>query len=259
MAANRSIDPLLTFESRRPGLSPGLSFLPGNRLFIPAPNAHTPLVPGRCRSLFTALVLIILGTAHSALAHTPGLSTAVVRILPDQLDVELVFSITDAGALVNLDRDGDGKFSKAELTAGVMELQSMAAQALEVKMDNRPVPPAKATCRFDDFDNATVNLTFATTNFSTLVMCSSWLVLLEPAHRETFALQNDKGETLSQRELTGRDNCVTLHFNSATPDKKEIGAANPAPATVKSWRPGWIAFAALIVVGVVSWHLTKRR
>src|SRR5690242_261620 len=88
------------------------------------------LLPFAIRALLPALMLVL--ATRVAFAHTPGLSTATVRLEADRMEAVLVFSTVDAGELVDLDKNRDGQISKDESEAGVAELQTMAAQALDV-------------------------------------------------------------------------------------------------------------------------------
>src|SRR5205823_5397796 len=117
-------------------------------------------------------------------AHDPGLSTATFRLAPDKLEAVLVFSIIDAGDIIELDKDRDGETSKKELADGAAEMQKKAAEALEVSLDGRSVAAAQARCRFDESQNATVYLSFPATTFTNLVIRSKWLELLQPGHRQ---------------------------------------------------------------------------
>ena len=204
-------------------------------------------------------IFCLLGLAAAARAHTPGLSTAVVRITPDALNAELVFSIADAAQIVSLDKDGDGKLSQDELAAGVMEMQALASQALEIKVDGAPVKATAARCQFDRDDNASINLTFPTTNFSTLLICSSCLALLPPEHQETFSLQNDKGETLTERMLTASNRCVTIQLNGAESVQPRAPRTPASPVRPSPTRAAIIlmALAAVLAFGGV-WRLLKR-
>jgi hydrogenase/urease accessory protein HupE len=163
-----------------------------------------------------------LGAQGAAWAHTPGLSTATLRIEPDWLETMLVFSIADVDEIADLDKDRDGHLSKEELAAGVVELETTAAQALEVRCDGKAIRPTDVRCLFDESDNATVYLRFPARQFSRLVVSSSWLVLLPPDHRQFFSLQNARGDVLAERLLSANSKSITVQLDTAEP--KPAGA-----------------------------------
>src|SRR5439155_25348835 len=153
--------------------------------------------------------------AGTVYAHDPGLSTASVRLEADKLEAVLVFSVVDAGQLVELDKNRDGQISKDELTAATAELQKMAPQALEVKFDEQPVQTTDARCRFDESDNASVYLSFPARPFAKLTIRSKWLALLQQGHRQFFSLQNPNGEVLAERLLSANSDSVTIQLDAA--------------------------------------------
>ena len=145
----------------------------------------------------------------------------------------------------------------------------MVNQALETKVDGRPVSPVTALCRFDEQSNATVNLTFPATNFSSLTLCSSWLVLLQPGHRQSFIVENDAREKLTERMLSANDHCVTLQISPAVPDSAHTNALPAAPppgAAAPSQRRAWAGRLWKIELGCAAlaallggWWLARRR
>src|ERR1043166_3589486 len=116
----------------------------------------------------------LLGTER-LFAHDPGLSTATIQLKPTKLEATLGFSLTDAGQIVKMDKDQDGRITKEELAAGVLELQKQAAQALEISFDGEPAGGSTAHCESDEMQNVTVFLTFPAKPFSKLVIRSKWL------------------------------------------------------------------------------------
>src|SRR6266581_3609553 len=111
-----------------------------------------PIKLNGARIAFSRLLglLALLAMGPVLQAHDPGLSTATVRLTADKLEAVLVFSVVDAGEIVDLDKNRDGEISKAELADAADELQKMAFGALEVKFDDQEVKAADARARFDE-------------------------------------------------------------------------------------------------------------
>src|SRR6266481_5535737 len=135
------------------------------------PSAQDGLIP--LGILFLALSW--LGGAQFARAHDPGLSTATMQLETNRLEAVLVFSLLDAAQIVEMDKDHDGQISKTELAGAAAEFQQIAAQAIELTLDNQPVKAEEARCRFDESDNVSVHLSFPVNTFSNLVARSKWL------------------------------------------------------------------------------------
>ncbi len=165
-------------------------------------------------SVFLAAVFWLSLAAH-VFAHDPGLSTATLRLSSDKLEAVLVFSMVDAGEIVDIDKDRNGQISKEELAQAAAEMQKMAGQALEVKFDGEPATAAQARCRFDESDNASIYLSFPVKPFKTLLVRSKWLALLPPGHRQLLSLQNPDGQSLAERLLSANSDSVTVQMDAA--------------------------------------------
>jgi len=113
-----------------------------------------------------------------------------------------------------MDKDHDGQISKTELADATAQFQQIAAQSVDLSLDNHPVKAEEARCRFDESDNVSIHLTFRVNTFSNLVARSKWLALLQPGHRQFFSLQNPAGDTLAQRLLSANSDSVTLQMDS---------------------------------------------
>jgi hydrogenase/urease accessory protein HupE len=158
--------------------------------------------------------LFVIGTIQ---AHDPGLSTATFRLGPDKVEAVLVFSVMDAGQIVELDKDFNGQISKDELAEGAKEMQKEAEHALEIRFDDQLVTATDARCRFDESDNASVYLSFPAKPFKKLVVRSKWLALLAPGHRQFFSLENPNGEKLAERMLSANSDSVTIQMDAVQP------------------------------------------
>jgi hydrogenase/urease accessory protein HupE len=169
-------------------------------------------------------------------AHDPGLSTATLRLDTTRLEAILVFSIVDTKEIVDLDKDQDGKLSQDELDQGAAELQIFAPQALDVKLDGRPVSPGEFRCRFDEANNATVYLSFSVGSFSNLMVRSKWLAMLPPGHRQFLSLQNPNEQVLAERLLSANSDSITVQMDAAE--------AKPMAEATKT------SFADFLVMGV---------
>jgi len=176
----------------------------------------------RLAGLYVALAW--LGITNPMFAHDPGLSTATVRLQQDRLEAVLVFSLKDVAELMDLNKDRGGQTSSSELARGEKALGEIAAEALNVKVDDQPVTAAETRCRFDKSGNASVYLSFPARRFSKLEFRSKWLALLPPGHRQFFSLQSMMGGNLTERLLSANSDSVTIELDAA--DTKPARAAN---------------------------------
>jgi hydrogenase/urease accessory protein HupE len=165
------------------------------------------------RSACTALLLLLLGAPNSLHAHDPGLSTAIVHLTQNYIEITLGFSIVDTAELVVIDKDRDAHISKKELEDASLELQKMGTNALDVKLDGRSIMPAGVKCTFDPSDNASVTITFNTSQYSKLELRSKWLALLQPGHRQFMSIEGPDGKVLAERLLSANSDSVTIQMD----------------------------------------------
>jgi len=172
---------------------------------------------------WTALFIfnLLLSPAVSR-AHDPGLSTAIVQISQNKIEVTLGFSIIDTAEIVEIDKDRNAQISKEELADAVVELQKMGTNAVDVKLDGKPVTPGSVKCNFDPNDNASVTITFTAAQFSKLELRSKWLALLQPGHRQFLSIQNPNGDALAERLLSANSDSVTIQLDPASTKPTEV-------------------------------------
>ena len=179
-----------------------------------------------------ALLLILLwcGVVSTARAHDPGLSTAMMVMLPDKIEVTLAFALKDAGQLVPLDQNGDGLLSKEEFARGQEKLAALAADEFSVALDAQPIKPATQRSQLDVQDNVEITLTFPARSFSTITAQSKLLARLAPGHRQFFTLEKPGDKPLVEQLLSASADTVTAEVgpvNSATvPAAKQNSFAN---------------------------------
>jgi len=180
--------------------------------------------------LILALAGLWLASSGPAFAHDPGLSSATVQLDTNKLEAVLVFALLDAAQIVEIDKDNNGQITKEELAQATAEFQSMATGALEVSLDHQRVTATEGRCHFDGNDNATIYVSFPAKPFTNLVIRSKWLANLQPAHRQTFSLQNPAGEVLAQRLLSPNSDSVTIEMDATNeaehPARQRISIAD---------------------------------
>ncbi len=183
--------------------------------------------------LLTALLLALTLPAR---AHDPGLSTAMVFVQPEQVQVTLAFAVKDAGQIAPLDESGDGVVSAAEFARNQDKLSSIAGDQFTVAFDGQAAPPATTHSQLDAQDNVEILLTFTAREFSTITVQSKLLGRLAPGHRQFFTLQKTGGPPLVEKLLGAGADTVTV----------QVGPTVSVPTTVT----GHSSFADFLVLGV---------
>lgn len=173
---------------------------------------------------------LLFGVAVAARAHDPGLSTAMMVVRPDKVEVTLAFALRDAGQLVPLDLNGDGQLSKEEFADGHERLAALAAEEFTVAFDARLRKPATQRSQLDAQDNVEIILTFPAQSFSRITAQSKLLARLAPGHRQFFTLEKPGGKPLVEQLLSASADTVTAEVgpvdSAAVPAKQQNSFAN---------------------------------
>ena len=213
-------------------------------------NQTNAKAPWNSKTFWFLAALFLWMPPMSVQAHDPGLSSAVVRLSPTSLQASLGFSIIDIGEIVELDRNRDGSLTKEELAEAKIELEQIAAEALEVRFNDESITATNASCAFDDQQNATVDLMFPGKSFSKLVVRSKWIALMQPGHRQFLSLQNPYGQVLAERLLSANSDSITIQMDVTPPEFAGAPAEPPPVARAVDDRAKQNTFWDFLVMGV---------
>src|SRR5690349_10407243 len=133
----------------------------------------------------TFLVLILSFVLVSfARAHDPGLSTLKLQRDGQQIRATLIFAGSDMNVLIPLDENNNGNISAEESAAAQEVLRKLAANLLEVSLDENPLPILETKCFYETNDNFRFEMTFASSPGTFLKAVSKWVLSLPPGHRQ---------------------------------------------------------------------------
>jgi hydrogenase/urease accessory protein HupE len=190
-------------------------------------------------SLF-AVVLWLLSLC-AAQAHDPGLSTATLLLDGDRVEATLAFSVTDLGQIVNRGASVLNRASGPETA----DLKKLAAQALEIRFDERAAPPPEIQCRFDERGNATIGLSFARLAGAKLFVRSKWLASLPPGHRQFLSIRTSHEKVLSEQLLSANADSIAVEIGEAGP-RSEARADSFADFVVMGMKHIWTGYDHLL-------------
>jgi hypothetical protein len=192
--------------------------------------------------------------AQPALAHDPGLSSATVRLFPDNLEAILTFALKDADELAGLDTDNDGQVSAEEYAASQERLGKTVADAFEVRFDDTVAKATDIRCQLDQNNNVDVYLSIPGKKFSKLAVRSKMIAGFRLDHRQYFMLQNPSGVTLAERLLSANSDTVTIEVGAEPlPSSATNSVAAPAAETAPPATPAkstGSAFKQFVLLGV---------
>jgi len=174
-----------------------------------------------------ALTLIWFGLAATAFAHDPGLSTALIRVQHDGLQVGLILSTRDAAALVEALEGSSSAGIPGRRLPGTEQLQHLAAGAVEIHLDDRPAAIAVASCQIDETNaNVTFTLRVERQEFTRIQVRSQWLASLPPGHRQFLSIQDADGGVVSQQLLSAQADSAAVTLEKAARPGVDRAAPN---------------------------------
>jgi len=159
-------------------------------------------------TLFLLLVFLVVAVA-SAFAHDPGLSAAVLKMESGRVEVHLTFARADIETLVALDDNRDGKVTQAEFERHKPQLETLAAEAVEVGVAGHIVQAPITGIELDDSNGVHFRFSFvkpANAESQTFTFRSMLIQKLARGHRQYLELLNGAGNLIGSRLLEAGSN-----------------------------------------------------
>jgi hydrogenase/urease accessory protein HupE len=189
---------------------------------------------------WTILALLAL-VSFEARAHDPGLSALNLRITPDRIEAELVLARPDFESLVWMDSNLDGRIGAAEFEAARDKIDAVAFDALEVRLDDKPINAARVTRLLDPNDAIRLTVEFEGKPAGTLHLRSAILDQLPKGHRQYASIRDDRDDLLLEKMLDARDQSIDLPLHARMTSDASSGGS-----------PGWHEFLKLGVEHILT-------
>jgi hydrogenase/urease accessory protein HupE len=157
-----------------------------------------------------AAALLLVGTFASQ-AHDPGLSSAKLVLQDGLLRATLIFAPADVEAISSGEKMSDA------------QLQSLAAQSLEIRFDGEKAAPTEAHARLLENKDVEFQLLFRAPSAASLGIRSTLLDRLPFGHRQYFAVVGANGVTLAEKLLNGANHDVEVRLGESV-------AGTPSPS-----------------------------
>ncbi|MCI0336018.1 MAG: HupE/UreJ family protein [Acidobacteria bacterium] len=155
--------------------------------------------------LCLALILVLVA-AVTAFAHDPGLSVLELRLAEKGWTVQITFARDEIAMLLPIDSDRDGQITQSEFEAVRSQLESIARQALIVKVDGRDISPIEVSATLGDSNALYFNLNYPAAKEGRLNVSSPLIAGLARGHRQFMTIRNDEGIALGESLLDAKSN-----------------------------------------------------
>ena len=162
--------------------------------------------------------IFLLVQLQTGYAHPPGLSSADITVKPDVLDLRVTFSAQDIEAFVPMDADGDAEVSDDEMGNATFRIARFVTSNVDILGDGKAIKANGSNAiRFDNKNNAIIDLHYPGTPKATIGIQSKLLEKLPPDHKQYASVKDISGKELGKKMLTQKDNAleVSLTANAA--------------------------------------------
>ncbi len=170
---------------------------------------------GCARAIKVIGFIFLLVQLQISFAHPPGLSSADVTINPDDVTAKITFAVQDIEAFVPMDSDEDAEVTNAERDAAKPRIADFVASELKVLIDGVEIKPiSPISVNFDNQNNATVALNFASALTNSIGIESKLLAKLPADHKQYVTIKDVSGKELGKKMLTQQANTLEISLKS---------------------------------------------
>lgn len=147
--------------------------------------------------------IFLLLKLTTGLAHPPGLSSADITLKLEGLATKITFAVQDIEAFVPMDSDQDAEVTGLERDAAKPRIVKLVTDEISVKVDGQETKTiTDGSVVFDNQNNATVDLLFAGSPQSSIMVESTFLNKLPPGHKQYVTIKASDGRELGKKMLT---------------------------------------------------------
>jgi HupE / UreJ protein len=151
-------------------------------------------------------------------AHDPGLSSAMITVGNEQIEVLLGFAEKDVESMIATDPNAAGSDAAKGFAAIQGELESVAAKGFSFYWGRERMIPHRAAARRKDAQNIEISLLFQRPRSGEVRFVSTLFDRLPLGHRQFLSAQTTSGVDLGQALLSAKENLLKVNLPAATGD-----------------------------------------
>jgi HupE / UreJ protein len=151
-------------------------------------------------------------------AHDPGLSSAMITVGDEQIEVLLGFAEKDVESMIATDPNAAGSVAAKGFTAIQGELESVAAKGFCFYLGRERMISRRAAARRKDAQNIEISLLFQRPRSGEVRFVSTLFDRLPLGHRQFLTAQTTSGVDLGQALLSAKENLLEVNLPAASGD-----------------------------------------
>jgi hypothetical protein len=149
-------------------------------------------------------------------AHDPGLSSAMVTVGNEQIEVLLGFAQKDAESMIATAQNASDNDASKGFAAIRTELESAAGNGFSLYLGRERVTADQATARQKDAQNIEISLLFQRPKSGEVRFVSTLFERLPLGHRQFLSAQTRNGTDLGQALLSAKENLLDINLPAST-------------------------------------------
>src|ERR1700710_2756555 len=123
----------------------------------------------------------------AAWAHDPGLSTALMIVKANRIELDVTFAPTDIHSFLPPNARPSGNWSEADFANARSRLEEVEGQLWELRANGNPIAPLTQWVKLVPGDSLEFHLSYPRPAPGTLEFRALKLAALPPGHREYFS------------------------------------------------------------------------
>ncbi|MCC6327680.1 MAG: HupE/UreJ family protein [Acidobacteria bacterium] len=165
--------------------------------------------------------LFILFAFAIVQAHDPGLSAAEVKLDGNLLKVRVSYARADIESLVKLDLEGNGDVSQSEFDTSRVQLETLAADGIEIRFENEPAGSEAVSAAIDDSGAIHFDLSFARAGHEQFTFRDLMIGRLAQGHKQYFSVISADGRRIEEKLLDAKIDAVAVDLSSVEPERPQ--------------------------------------
>jgi hypothetical protein len=148
-------------------------------------------------------------------AHDPGLSSALVTVGDEQIEVLLGFAQKDAESMIASNPSAADNEALKNFAAIQSQLESIGANGFSLYWGKQRVIPNQAVARRKDAQNIEISLQFQRPKSGEVRFVSTFFDRLPLGHRQFLSAQTTSGTDLGQALLSAKESFLEIYLPAA--------------------------------------------
>jgi hypothetical protein len=191
-------------------------------------KAYLPTMGPGHRFRFCLNCVLFIFLTFEAQAHDPGLSSAMVTVGNEQIEVLLGFAQKDVESMLAADTNSDDIDTAKGFAAMRSRLESVVANEFSLYWGNQRAVPDQTRAQRKDSQNIEILLHFQRSNSREVRLFSTLFEGLPMGHRQFLTVRTTSGADLGQVMFSAKENSLQIDLPAVAADTTAANKSYPS-------------------------------